>query len=216
MRYHSASQATPLKRGSVGLLGIVRNRYLSVVAVVASLAAPRFALGLSKQTVELPAALTPFVAAGTRPIEVVAADLNGDGVKDFLLVLEHATADSDDEGDRELLIIVRQPDGSLVVARRSKGAVPGGDDFQGIQAKPKSFIIETYGGHSWRTSTGSTFTYSRRDRTWQLTRVQISTFHVSNPDQITTHVFHPPGDFGKIDIENFEFDSIFSLGATNE
>jgi len=186
------------------------------VFVIASLAAPHFTFGLAIQTVEVPAALTPFIPAGTRPIELVAADLNGDGIKDFLLVLEHATADPDDEGDRDLLIILRRPDGSLVVARRSEGAVPGGDDFQGIQAKPKSFTIGTYGGHSWRTSTRSTFTYSRRDRTWQLTRVEISTFHVSNPDKITTHVFRPPRDFGKIDIVNFEFETIFSLGEPKE
>lgn len=184
--------------------------------VIASLTAPHFAFGLAKPTVDVPAALTPFVPAGTRPIEVVAADLNGDGIQDFLLVLEHVRADPDDDGDRDLLIILRQPDGSLVVARRSEGAVPSGDDFQDIQAKPKSFIIETYGGHSWRTSTRSTFTYSRLDRTWQLTRVEISTFHVSKPNQITTHVFRPPRDFGKIDIDNFRFETIFSLGDPKE
>lgn len=167
----------------------------------------------------LPPALQPFVPEGMRPIEVERVDLDGNGRNDFLLVVERLTSTSstESEGDRTLLLILTNPDGSLRLAARSEGAIPDpdcggpfGDCFQGIETKARSFTIETYGGSSWRTSTWCTFAYARRERTWTLARIKISTFHVSTPGNVTDTVF-TPRDFGKINISAFQYYSVFKL-----
>ena len=38
--------------------------------------------------IEVPAEIRTFVEAGTKPIALESADLNGDGTKDFILVIE--------------------------------------------------------------------------------------------------------------------------------
>ena len=193
-----------------------------LLLVVAALLASTSMAATSNWPVEQVAAeFEPFIERNTHVIEIESADLNGDGLADFLVVLEQTTTESDSEyeGDRILLIIQRRADGKLELSKRSESAIPDpdcggpfGDCFQGIQAKQRGFTIGTYGGSSWRSNIEITFGYSRRDKTWQLVRVESSSFHISNPEKVTTRVFRPPRDFGKIDIEAFDYDSIFNLG----
>jgi len=164
------------------------------------------------ETIVLVPEVQPFVEPGTRPIEIVRADLNGDGLSDFILVLEKLpTADESHMLERTLLIIVRQAGGTLKLARRSESAVrdddcggPFGDCFQGVTAKDRAFTITEYGGGSWRFDRKSTFRFSSRDQTWQLVRVEEWSFHVSNPSKVKRKVYVPPRNYGKIDISEYD------------
>lgn len=166
----------------------------------------------------LPAELTPFVESGTRAFALTKADLNGDDKEDALLVLEKLKANPSDEditeAQRPLLLLIRQHDGTLKLAKRNDkiircstcGGVMG-DPFQPIEASTKTFAVAAFGGSGWRWSLDYKFNYSRKDDTWQLVHVSESSFHAAEPDNAETKEFSPPKDFGKIDIADFDPDN---------
>lgn len=165
---------------------------------------------------KLPAAVRPFVARGTRPLALESADLNGDGLRDFILVLERQKARPSDpdieERQRPLLILVGRRGGALKQVKRNDEIVLcsdcGGfllDPFQGVRAGPKTFTVSHYdrgGGAFW--STNYTFRYSRRDDTWQLVRAEESSFQTGVSDKVETGIYTPPRHYGKIDIADFD------------
>lgn len=163
----------------------------------------------------MPAELRRFVEPGSRALFVGTADLNGDGRKDYVLVLEKQKkrdSDPDIEGQRPFLIVIRQADGSLKVQKRSDRLVfcstcggMMGDPLQSIEVLPGAFTVNHYGGSAWRWSNLYRFGYSRRDDSWQLIRVEETSFHAGDPDHTTkTKLLTPPRDYGKIDIAEFD------------
>ena len=79
-----------------------------------------------------------------------------------------------------------------------------GDPFQGVEVEPKTFTVTHYGGSAWRWSVDYKFAYSRKDDTWQLVKVEESSFHASAPDKGENKTHTPPKDFGKIDFADFD------------
>ena len=163
---------------------------------------------------ELPPELRGFVEPGTKAIWLAKADLDRDGREDAILVLErlaHTSEDGLEERQRPLLVVTRQADGSLRVAKRNDrlvmcsgcGGVMG-DPFQGVEAGPGTFTVSHYGGSAWRWTEDYRFNWSRKDRSWQLVRVEQTSFHTMEPDKVEAHVATPPKDFGKIDIADFD------------
>jgi hypothetical protein len=166
---------------------------------------------------ELPAEIRPFVEKGTSPLFFASADLNGDGLQDFVLVLERQKAKPSDpdieDRQRPLLILVQQSDGALKEVKRNEKVVYCstcgglmGDPFQGVVVEPKSFTVSHYGGSAWRWSIDYVFNYSHEDKTWKLARVEQSSFHAFEPDNVKRDVDHPPKDYEKIDIADFDPD----------
>jgi hypothetical protein len=167
------------------------------------------------EELQVPAEVLPFVEAGTKAIAVEAADLNGDGRGDFVLVLEreNPATDADDfpVNERPLLLLVRGADGRLAAAKRNERLVMCsrcggvfGDPFEGVEAGRNTFTVNFYGGSNWRWKYSYRFNYSRVDRTWQLVRAEELSYHTSDPDKMKTRVFTPPKDFGKIDLADFD------------
>lgn len=175
--------------------------------------------------VEVPTEVRPFVEVGTLPIAVEQVDLNGDARMDVLLVLEKQKAAASDpdieEGQRPLLILVRERRGALTLRKRNEEVVycsscggAMGDPFVGVKTMGTAFTVQHYGGSAWRWSAEYTFRYSRRDDTWQLTRVELRSFHALDPDDsVEVNVYEPPKDFGKIDIVDFDPDDWKGRGA---
>lgn len=148
-------------------------------------------------------------------LAIERADLNRDDREDVVLVLES----SDPELPRTLLLLVRDAKGALQPGKRSAKAVfcrncggVMGDPFQGIHAGKGRFTIEHYGGSSWRWSSNFTFGWSRRDRSWQLVRVESSSFHAGEPDKIETTIETPPKHFGLIDVSDFDPEDYLGKG----
>ncbi len=163
----------------------------------------------------VPTELLPFVLPGTKPIAIERGDLNGDGRTDIVLVLERQKArptdDDIEDGQRPILILARQGDGTLKLAARNDAAAycstcggVMGDPFIGVQVRTRTFTVSNYGGSAWRWSADYRFDYSRRDDAWQLARVTESSFHASTPNKAKTTVRRPPKDFGKIDFVEFD------------
>jgi hypothetical protein len=155
------------------------------------------------------------VEAETKAIAVEAADLNGDGRGDYVLVLERENPATDENdfpvNQRPLLLLARGADGRLSVAKRNERLVMCsrcggvfGDPFEGVTAGRNTFTVDHYGGSNWRWKYSYKFNYSRVDKTWQLVRTEELSYHTSDPDKMKTRVFTPPRDYGKIDIADFD------------
>ena len=177
-------------------------------------AAPTAAAAQAEE-LQVPAEVRPFVEAGTRAIAVEAADLNGDGRGDFVLVLERENPATDKDvfpvNQRPLLILLRGEGGRLAVAKRNERLVMCskcggvfGDPFEGVEAGRNTFTVNFYGGSNWRWKYSYRFNYSRLDKTWQLVRVEEISYHTSDPDKMKRRVYTPPRDFGKIDVADFD------------
>jgi hypothetical protein len=100
-----------------------------------------------------------------------AADFNGDGLQDVLLVL---VKKADPEGDRPLLVLFRAAAGGYTLSIRTDRAIPeagtGGaasnDGFDGIRVRGNTFVISRYGGSSVRHSDAWQFRYQQGE--WVL------------------------------------------------
>ena len=165
------------------------------------------ALVLAATADAVPRDVQPFVEKQTTVLAVERGDLNRDGREDAIVVLEPR----DPEQSRPLLILVRDEKGALRLAKRSAKIVgchdcggAMGDPFQGVTIEKGRFTVEHYGGSSWRWSSSFTFGWSRRDASWQLIRVEHSSFHASDPDSEKTTVHTPPKDFGLIDVTELD------------
>jgi hypothetical protein len=185
-----------------------------VLCLITLCAAPAVAVA-QRGELQIPAEVQPFVESGSKAIALEAADLNGDGRGDFVLVLERENPAKDENdmpvNQRPLLILLRGADGRLSEAKRNERLVMCsqcggvfGDPFDSITAGRDTFTVNFYGGSNWRWAYSYKFNYSRVDKTWQLVRAEESSYHTSNPDKMKTQVFIPPRDYGKIDIASFD------------
>jgi len=189
----------------------MRTILLSLALVCAAPLLP----AAQSEELQIPAEVRPFVEAGTKAIALEAADLNGDGRGDFILVLEreNPALDKDDfpVNQRPLLILLRDEGGRLAAAKRNERLVMCskcggvfGDPFEGVEAGRNTFTVNFYGGSNWRWKYSYRFNYSRIDKTWQLVRVEEINYHTSDPDKMKTRLFTPPRDYGKIDLADFD------------
>jgi hypothetical protein len=181
---------------------------LGVLLAVSSLAA--------QGKVVVPDAARRFVAAGMTPLAYEVADLNRDGREDAILVVGPTPTPDDDfaASPRLLLILVRQPDGSLREAKRNQRVVYcrgcggiNGDPFSGLDVGAGTFTVHYAGGDNLRWFLAYRFDYSRRDTTWQLVRVEEDTYQTDAVAPSVPMVFTPPKDYGKIDIADFDPDN---------
>jgi hypothetical protein len=182
--------------------------------------------GAVPDAIAVPQEVEALVPAAHVPIALEKGDLNGDGLADLILVTEDSKGTAIGEGEdgyrehrRALLVLARTAEGSLRIAARSDRAVycrecggTMGDPFQGVSIEGTRFSISHYGGSGWRWSNEYTFGYSRRDRAWQLVRVEERGFHAMEPDDVSETVYRPPRDFGKIDFRDFDPENFLGQG----
>jgi len=166
--------------------------------------------------IKVPAEVKPFVIAGMVPITLESADLNGDGSKDFILILDKpydkkVPYDESGQENRPTLILIRDAAGKLSLAGRNDLVVycrlcggVFGDPFAGISIRGTTFTIDNYGGSADRWSDSFSFAYPRRDKQWQLTRVEQSSFNTFTPNKVKTSIFTPPKSFGLINFPDFD------------
>lgn len=158
-----------------------------------------------------PGEISPLLNEGDTLLYLSPEDLNGDGLSDYLLILEKSGG-ADLGNLRELVIVIRQKDHSLRIVKRnskivmcSKCGGGWGDPFSedNVVTDTKTFSVQNYGGGGIRWSQNYKFNYSRTDETWQLVEATVSTFNTNDLEDEET-VYKPPKDFGKIDIADFD------------
>lgn len=177
--------------------------------------------------IRLPIELKPFISKDYHAIFVGSEDLNGDGEKDYLLVIENSSPptsamEDGQPSDRTLLIVTRQPDGTLKQAVRNDRLVycrqcggMMGDPFMGVTLKKNRFTVNHYGGSAWRWTSNYTFAWSRLDKAWQLVAYDADSFHASDPENVKSEHCVPPRHFGKLDLASFD-EAAFSENLTKQ
>ena len=174
--------------------------------------------------VTVPDEVKAFIEKGMVPIALETGDLNSDGRKDFVLVLSAVVSENapyeEGAGERSVRLLARGTGGDLYLAARNDLVVlcrncggVFGDPFSGVTVRGTRFTVSNYGGSNSRWSYEYTFAWSRRDSTWQLVRVEESSFHALDPRRTTrTHIYTPPKDFGLINFGDFDPDNFKGKG----
>ena len=203
---------------------LIMNRILLFILMIFILSASSTAQTEYVPDSKAPAEIKKFIPPGNKLLALESADLNGDGLQDYILVLEKQKANESDPDididQRPLWIIIRTKEGSLQIVKKNEKVVfcstcggVMGDPFQGVEVGLKTFTVNHYGGSGWRWSKSFRFNYSRIDDTWQLVRVEETSFHSSTPEKVTKKIYTPPQHFGKIDISDFDPENYLSKGA---
>jgi len=168
-----------------------------------------------KEAIKVPSEVQPFVDNGTIPITLESADLNGDGLQDYILILERpdftAAKYGYDVQQRPLLILVRGKDNKLSEVKRNEqivycsdcGGVMG-DPFMGVTVGKNTFTVNHYGGSAWRWELSYKFNFSRIDKTWQLVQIKKANFHAADEKNTMEREIKTPKDFGKVDLADFK------------
>lgn len=179
---------------------------------------------MAQDTVNVPDEVKRFVDAKRVPIALETGDLNLDGRKDFILVISDVVTEEnryeEGAGARTVIILVREANGSLTMAGRNDlvamcqacgGAF--GDPFDSVVIRGTRFTVMNYGGSADRWAYSYTFGYSRRDRTWQIVRVEEENFHTLDPDRtMKRRIYTAPKSFGLITFANFDPDNFRNKG----
>lgn len=174
---------------------------------------------------QVPDELIPFVEAETKATAYTKADLNGDETLDYVVVLENINKPKlpADMKNRSTLIIIRDSDERLRLAARSERVVfcpdcAGGtvDPFEDIIVETGIISIINRGGTNTRWAETFDFKYSRRDKNWQLARVEKMKYESSDLSSYQTKTYTSPKDFGKISFEAFDPENFQGKGLPVE
>ncbi len=160
-----------------------------------------------------PAALAPFVEPHSSLMAWRHVDLNRDGRKDYLFILEreppHADQPEPEEQLRPLKIALTQPNGQLRLALSNDTLVMchacGGtwpDPFDELTAKPGSFTLSHYGGSRWRWSNRWRFDYDSEANSWFLSVATIGEDSADKGHQVRT--YQRGKHFGPLRLDRFD------------
>jgi len=149
-----------------------------------------------------PPEIMPFVASGKVLVQVDCVDLNGDGRPDYLVVVRAETR-------RELMILVRQPNGTLSVQGTNKDviwdtATGGVNDSYSVQGRRNGFTVDNWSGAGGLGGGDRyDFKYSPKLKTWILVRI-VTTMQTGQPEDATAKpTIRTAKDFGLVEFNDF-------------
>jgi hypothetical protein len=156
-----------------------------------------------KRDSTISASIRKFIPKEYIVLDQANGDVNGDGLKDKILVLWRRNEIVSGE-KRPVIILLKLPNGSFHKAAENddislsydQGGVHG-DPFHGITIKNNCFSIEHFGGSSWRWNQVITFKYDGSKQNWYLYSVGSESWHF-NPKTNFTSKHETERDFGKV------------------
>lgn len=153
--------------------------------------------------------LNRFVPSEYDILDSATADINKDGINDWVLVLKNKMENDSTEQVRPLLLLQGTKQGSFTCWARNDSVVYCkvcggiyGDPYAGLTVKQGSFTVEHYGGSNWRWTRNITFTYNTKTKKLVLKNDRGENWHISEPNRITYDVFHKQ-DFGKLTFQQY-------------
>lgn len=162
----------------------------------------------------LPQELQQYVPKNFDVVYSYLLGSNKNEQKKVIYILENSAQGNESYGHRLLLISQIERDGKYSMLAKSDKAIPdtqcggaSGDCFNELELTKNGFRINLYGGAFSRWTKKFTFSYSKRDRTWQLVKAEEAEFKLGASGKIIPlekHIYIPPRDFGKISINEFD------------
>ncbi|MEZ5345531.1 MAG: hypothetical protein R2681_08255 [Pyrinomonadaceae bacterium] len=168
-------------------------------------------------SVKLQSEVQSFIGKDSKAIAIESADLNGDGLKDHVLLL--AKSDPEFEAANTnmkrgaVLILIRGKDRKLTEAGRNENFVWSGF-YTKLKAARNTFTIFQEGGNFNRWNESLKFNYSRIDQTWELVRRENEFYQATGPRK-TEREIKTPKNFGKIRIADFD-PSVFEESSNDQ
>lgn len=175
------------------------------------------AQALSEQEARAQDDIKKFVPKDYALLDSASGDLNLDGIADLILVLKkEGEAESSNYAEnkpekRPLLILLRNKNNELALARRNDNAVlcydcggAMGDPYSRIVIKNGYFSIEHYGGSAERWARIITYKYEKKDNEWFLHRDGFESYSGSEPSKVETKKIKTKKDFGTVKFEAFD------------
>lgn len=169
-----------------------------------------FALNTNAQSLEIPTEVVPFIPAGYAALMYEAGDINADQRPDGLLVLKNAAEDtSKEEFNRPLVLLIRQPDGSLKQVIKNDSAIMCkqcggvfGDPLESLDANKNGFGLNFYGGSNWRWAVHYSFLYDPAQANWHLDNETHMSYLSSDPESSKDYTIKA-AELGAISIAKF-------------
>ena len=152
-----------------------------------------------------------FIPAGYTILDSAAGDLNKDGFKDYILILQLTDEQEHADTTRPLLLLkgtgkdrfdLFAANDSVVLCRGCGGVF--GDPYAGITVKSNFFSIEHYGGSNWRWTRIITFRYDAKTKQFILHRDAGESYHTFDPDKTELNL-HNKEDFGKLSFAKYSY-----------
>ncbi|MCU0340090.1 MAG: hypothetical protein MUE30_09400 [Spirosomaceae bacterium] len=159
--------------------------------------------------------LKPFVEKGMVVMDAVKGDLNGDGQPDAILILknpkEAETGNFDQPEKRPLLVLVRNAQGKLQVAKRNDAIVMCyhcggvfGDPYDETTIQNNAFTLRFYGGSRNRWGYDYTFQYQSVTKNWLLVKEVMLSHDTLEPDKEPQKHTVEGAECGGVTIEAFK------------
>ncbi len=154
-----------------------------------------------------------FIPKGFTLLDSASDDLNKDGYKDLVLVLNNVSDTATPESPRPVLILHGTKNKIYILAGRNDHIAycencggMFGDPFDGIVIKNNYFSIQHYGGSNWRWSRIITFKYDPKIKTYVLHKDGGVSFNTLEPDKVT-ETLENQKDYDKMLFVNYKGDS---------
>jgi hypothetical protein len=158
-------------------------------------------IAFSQQTEKTPAEINAFIPKGFEVLNLSKGDINNDKLTDYILVCKNKKEADDGGLPRPMLLILQDGNEKYSVAKRNDkiimcagcGGIMG-DPFSGVEIKDGNFIIQHYGGSSWRWSKDATFRFDGKNN-WVLSNEKNISFHASEPEKTAREYSVPENEF---------------------
>ena len=153
--------------------------------------------------------INKFIPKGYVVLDQCDGDLNGDGLKDKILILREKQEVTSEE-NRPVIILLKMQNGSYkkiaendnIVLHAGDGGIHG-DPYHGITIKKDKFSIEHFGGSSWRWNQVITFKYNRIKLNWYLYTVGSESWHF-DPSTNFTSELETGHSFGVVQFSDYK------------
>lgn len=145
-------------------------------------------------------------------LDSASGDLNGDGLTDYVLVLQSKTENSkNSSGVRPLLLLIGTEKNNFELVSRNDSVVLckscGGiydDPFQKVTIHDGFLSVEHVIGSTWRWTRIISFKYDFAEKDFVLDKDEGVSYHVSNPNR-KTGIINNKDDFGKLKFTEFSY-----------
>jgi hypothetical protein len=156
-----------------------------------------------------------FVPSGYTILGRAAADINGDGHTDVVMVLRNPYEKLNADTARQLLLLAGNGKGGYHLLARNDSVVlclgcggVHGDPFEQVTAGNRWFSVQHFGGSGWRWTRAISFRYDDHRQQFILRSDGGYNWYISSPDK-RTHFTNRPQDFGKVAFGEFSYNRAF-------
>ncbi|HEX8460069.1 MAG TPA: hypothetical protein VF623_01510 [Segetibacter sp.] len=156
-----------------------------------------------------------FIPEGYHIYDTASGDINGDGMRDYVLVLNSNTENANSKGDRPLIVLTGAAKGKFELLARNDNVVLCttcggifGDPYNKISVEGQLIAIEHKVGGNYQWSRIITFKYKADTKEMVLNEDIIRSFEKSSPNNQKS-IASNKNDFGVLPFTDYSYNKGF-------